>query len=166
MAALDPASAPAALSASRSSLRVLATAVAVAVAVALELTGPPRPFLFSLRLPLVVLAIGAAWTEASWRGDASSRRQPVPMATPCLMVTSTAAVAAVTVRLVTWSPVMACVALSVASAACCLAVGVLVTGAPVRRRAGSSPRPRRPPAGGCRPGAAGRWRTSCTRTGG
>lgn len=161
MAALDPASAPApavsvfvpaavSLSASavagRSRLRVLATAAAVAVAMTLEVTGPPRPFLFSLRLPLAVLAIGAVWTEVRWRGERASSGKSIPMATPCLVLTSTAGVAAVTVKLVSLSPVTACALLSVASAACCLAVGLLVMSG--RRRKTARAR-RRDSAGVC-----------------
>lgn len=111
----------------RSRLRVLATAAAVAGAVALEVTGPPQPFLFSLRLPLAVLAIGAVWTQAGWRGDVTRSRKPVPMATPWMLLTSTAGIAAVTVKLVSVSPATACALLSVASAACCLVVGLLMT---------------------------------------
>jgi hypothetical protein len=122
-----------------SRFRVLATAVGVALSMALELTGPPRPFLFSLRLPLAVLLIGAAWTEASvwmgarWPGDVAKSRKPVPMATPVLILTSTAGVAAVTAKLVSVSPPLACAVFAAASAACCLAVGVLVTGGRRRR---------------------------------
>ncbi|HEX6527341.1 MAG TPA: hypothetical protein VF070_46120 [Streptosporangiaceae bacterium] len=114
--------------------RVLATAAAVALSVALELTGPPRPFLFSLRLPLAVLLIGAGWTEASawlgarWPGDVARSRKSVPMATPVLILTSTAGVAAVTAKLVSLSPALVFAVFAVASAACCLAVGILVTG--------------------------------------
>jgi hypothetical protein len=122
---------------------VLATAIAVGLSVALELTGPPRPFLFSLRLPLIVLLIGAAWTQAPawmgarWPGDVARSRKSVPMATPVLILTSTAGVAAVTAKLVSLSPGLACAAFSVASAACCLAVGLLLTGGRRRR----APRP-------------------------
>jgi hypothetical protein len=124
--------------------RVLATAVAVGLSVALELTGPPRPFLFSLRLPLAVLLIGAAWTQASawmgvrWPGDVARSRKPVPMATPVLILTSTAGVAAVTAKLVSVSPALACAVFSVASAACCLAVGLVVTGGRRQRTGGRS----------------------------
>jgi len=126
-----------------SRFRVLATAVAVVLSVALELTGPSRPFLFSLRLPLAVLLIGAAWTQAPawmgarWPGDVVSSRKPVPMATPVLILTSTAGVAAVTAKLVSVSPALACAMFSVASAACCLAVGLLVMGG--RRRRATRP---------------------------
>ena len=130
MAALDPASAPAPVAAApapvvtasapvslcapadviagRGRVRVLVTAVAVALSVALELTGPPRPFLFSLRLPLVVLAIGAIWTRAPRQEDMASSRTPVPMATPGLILSSTAGTAALTVKLVSVSPALAC----------------------------------------------------------
>jgi hypothetical protein len=166
VAALDPASAPASTATSvagiftshrprgrgvrgvappgdNSRFRVLATAVAVGLSVALELTGPPRPFLFSLRLPLAVLLIGAAWTQAPawmgarWPGDVARSRKPVPMATPVLVLTSTAGVAAVTAKLVSVSPALACAMFSVASAACCFAVGLLVVGG--RRRHATRP---------------------------
>ena len=118
-------------------LPVFATAVALTLAVALEVTGPPQSFLFSLRLPAAVLAAGAVWAQAGRRADVPGSRRPVPMATPCLVLTSTAAVAAATVKLVSVSPALACAVLSAASAACCLAVGLLVAdgrgrGAPVR----------------------------------
>jgi hypothetical protein len=145
VAALDPVSAPATVTGDSSRrLRVLATAVAVGLSVALELTGPPRPFLFSLRLPLAVLLIGAAWTQAlawvgaRWPGDVGRSRKPVPMATPVLILTSTAGVAAVTAKLVSVSPALACAAFSVTSAACCLAVGLLVMGGRHRRTGGRS----------------------------
>ena len=108
-------------------LRVIVTAAALALAVALEVTGPRQSFLFSLRLPLLVLAAGAVWAQAGWRVDVSANRLPVPMATPCLILTLTAGVAATTIKLVSASPALACAVLSGASAACCLAVGLLVT---------------------------------------
>ena len=172
MAALDPASAPAPVAAApapvvtasapvslcvpadviagRGRVRVLVTAVAVALSVALELTGPPRPFLFSLRLPLVVLAIGTIWTRARRQEYMASSRTPVPMATPGLILSSTAGTAALTVKLVSASPALACAMLSVASAACCLAVGLLMTRG--RRRSASRPRKLRGPLAGGMPG--------------
>jgi hypothetical protein len=157
VAALDPASAPATVTGDSSRrLRVLATAVAVGLSVALELTGPPRPFLFSLRLPLAVLLIGAAWTQAPvwmgarWPGDGVRSRKPVPMATPVLILTSTVGVAAVTAKLVSVSPALACAAFSVTSAACCLAVGLLVMGG--RRRCATRPGNRTVPLTGGVPG--------------
>jgi hypothetical protein len=112
--------------------------VAVALSVALELTGPPQPFLFSLRLPLVVLAIGVIWTQVRRQEYMASSRPPVPMATPGLILSSMAGTTAVTVKLVSVSPALACVMFSVASAVCCLAVGLLVMGG--RRRGAARPR--------------------------
>jgi hypothetical protein len=43
------------------------TTAAVAVAVAVVVTGPPRPVAFDVRLPLVVLALGALRAAALWR---------------------------------------------------------------------------------------------------
>jgi hypothetical protein len=108
-------------------LPVFVTAAALTLAVALEVTGPPQSFLFSLRLPVLVLAAGAVWAQAGWR-DVPESRRPVPMATPCLVLTSTVVVAAATVKLMSVSATLACALLSVASAACCGAVGLLVTG--------------------------------------
>jgi hypothetical protein len=130
--------APADVIASRGRVRVLVTAVAVALSVALELTGPPRPFLFSLRLPLVVLVIGAIWTQARRQEYMVSSRPPVPMATPGLILSLTAGTAAMIVKLVSVSPALTCAMLSVASAACCLAVGLLVMGGRRRRTGGRS----------------------------
>jgi hypothetical protein len=142
--------APADVIAGRGRVRVLVTAVAVALSVALELTGPPQPFLFSLRLPLVVLAIGVIWTQARRQEYMASSRPPVPMATPGLILSSMAGTTAVTVKLVSVSPALACVMFSVASAVCCLAVGLLVMGG--RRRGAARPRKHKDPLAGGMPG--------------
>jgi hypothetical protein len=46
---------------------LLWTALAVAAAVAMEVTGPPVPESFAMRLPLIVLAGGGTWCAARWR---------------------------------------------------------------------------------------------------
>lgn len=152
MAALYPASPPVSGpdAVGRSRLRVLVTAAALAFSVALELTGPPQSFLSSLRLPLAVLVMGALWAQARWRGERASSRRSVPMATPCLILSSTAGIAVATVKLASVSPSMACALLSFASAGCCLAVGLLVTDG--RRQGEARPRDRGKPLAGRAPG--------------
>lgn len=90
---------------------VLAVA-AEAVAIAIVITGPRESLGFSLRLPLLVLAAGALLTAARWRRaitptpeeiEAALPRSPdiswyagpppVPMATPWLVLNSSAGVA-------------------------------------------------------------------------
>lgn len=116
--------------------RLAATAVAVAAAIACVLTGPPRPALFDLRLPLLVLAAGAVWNAARWRQrPARPARWPVPMATPWLIMTATAGVAAVTAKVVTADPALVGALLAVGAAACCLAVGLCVMAGRGRRAA-------------------------------
>jgi hypothetical protein len=102
--------------------------VVLALAVALEVTGPAQSVLLALRLPLVVLVLGAGWAEARWRWGGDSRLPSVPMATPCLIVSATAGVAAVTAKLVSISPVLAVAVLAAASACCCAAIGLLLFG--------------------------------------
>jgi hypothetical protein len=46
---------------------LLWTVLALAAAVAMEVTGPPVPESFGMRLPLIVLAGGGAWCAARWR---------------------------------------------------------------------------------------------------
>jgi hypothetical protein len=65
-------------------------------------------------------------------------------------LTSTAGVAAVTAKLVSVSPALAFAVFSVTSAACCLAVGLLVTGG--RRRRATRPGNRAVPLTGGVPG--------------
>jgi hypothetical protein len=134
------------------------TAAAVALAVAVVLTGPPRPASFDVRLPLVVLALGAVWNAALWRRRAvitpeelvvrsllRTRRialadggaalpAPVPMATPWLILTGTSGVAALTVRGLTERPELAGAALAGGAAVCCLALGACL----LRERNGRS----------------------------
>jgi hypothetical protein len=128
------------------------TAAAVALAIAVVVTGPPRSVAFDARLPLAVLALGALWNAAAWRrrvivvggemivrgllrtrriplsGDGlpaapGRTRPPVPMATPWLISTCTAGVAALTIKgLADW-PGLADAMLAVGTAVCCLSLG-------------------------------------------
>ena len=41
--------------------------VALLAAIAIEVTGPQRPVAFSMRLPLIVAALGGLWCAARWR---------------------------------------------------------------------------------------------------
>jgi hypothetical protein len=124
-------------------LRVVITAAAVGAAVAVVLTGPPRPATFQLRLPLLVLLTGAAWTalpalRSRWSRLAratAGRRAAVPMATPWLILTSTAGVAVLTLKLLTADPALYAAVFAVGAAICCLAIGVCVTGG---RRGGTA----------------------------
>ena len=129
------------------------TAAAVALAIAVVVTGPARPVAFDIRLPLVVLALGTLWNAALWRRrvivtsdqmigrgllrtrriplsgdgpppDPEQTRPPVPMATPWLILTGTAGVAALTVKALTAQPELAGAALAVGTAVCCLSLGV------------------------------------------
>jgi hypothetical protein len=118
-------------------------------------TGPSRSAAFDARLPLVVLALGALWNAALWRrrvivtsdqmivrgllrtrriplsgdgppADPGLARPSVPMATPWLILTGTAGVAALTIKGLTAQPELAGAALAVAAAVCCLSLGVCV----------------------------------------
>lgn len=122
-------------------------ATAVALAIAVVVTGPPRSVAFDTRLPLVVLVLGTLWNAALWRqrvivtsdqmivrGLLRTRRiplsdgsgpasRPVPMATPWLILTGTAGVAALTIKGLTAQPELAGAALAVGAAVCCLSLG-------------------------------------------
>lgn len=114
--------------AGRLRLRAVITAVAVCGAVAVVATGPVRPLSFDMRLPLVVLAIGAVWTALAARRPADGRRPPVPMATPWLILTATAGVALLTLKLLTVYPALGGALFAVGAAVCCLAGGAYATG--------------------------------------
>jgi hypothetical protein len=124
-------------------LRAVITAAAVGAAVAVVVTGPPRPATFQLRLPLLVLLTGAAWTalpalRSRWSRLAratAGRRAAVPMATPWLILTSTAGVAVLTLKLLTADPALYAAVFAVGAAICCLAIGACVTGG---RRGGTA----------------------------
>lgn len=145
MAALDTIWRPSA--AQRYGCLALAAA-AVALAIAVVVTGPPRSVSFDIRLPLVAAAFGALWNAALWRrrvivtsdqmiargllrtrriplsGGSGPARRPVPMATPWLILTGTAGVAALTIKGLTAQPELAGAVLAVGSAVCCLSLGV------------------------------------------
>jgi hypothetical protein len=130
-------------------------AAAVALAIAVVVTGPPRSVAFDARLPLVVLALGTLWNAALWRrrvivtsgqmivrGLLRTRRIPlsgggppadpgwarpsVPMATPWLILTGTAGVAALTIKGLTTRPELAGAMLAAGATICCLSLGVCV----------------------------------------
>jgi hypothetical protein len=172
VAALDAPGAPAPTiwrpSAARRYGCLALTAAAVAVAVAVVVTGPPRPVAFDVRLPLVVLALGALRAAALWRrrvivapGELvvrsllRTRRVPlggdgadtgpelaagpglfasVPMATPWLILTATAGIAALTIRGLTERPALAGAVLAGGIAVCLLSLG----GCLLRERGGSA----------------------------
>lgn len=94
---------------------------------ALEITGPPRSFLFCLRLPALILAFGLGWAKARRRWGAAGGGPPVPMATPCLVLSSMLGTAAVAAKLTSVSPALAAAVLLTAAACCCLA-GLVLTG--------------------------------------
>jgi hypothetical protein len=128
---------------------------AVALAIAVVVTGPPRSAAFDIRLPLVVLALGALRNAALWRrrvivtsgqmivrgllrtrriplpGDGPPAgpglaRPPVPMATPWLILTGIVGVAALTIKGLTAQPELMGAVLAVGAGACCLSLGACV----------------------------------------
>jgi hypothetical protein len=103
--------------------------VLFAAAVAVEVTGPPQSLLFSLRLPVVVLAAGVSWGAARRRGVRVSR-MPASMATPCLILSATAGVAALTMKLMLMSPVLVGVVLGTVTTCSTAAVLFLFVGWP------------------------------------
>jgi hypothetical protein len=109
-------------------LSVTVTAIAVAGAIALEASGPPESFLFRARLPLLVLALGTVWTAFRWRARTARRREPVPMATPALILTSAAGIAALTMKLLIAAPAYGNALIAASAAVCCLALGLALTG--------------------------------------
>jgi peptidoglycan/LPS O-acetylase OafA/YrhL len=109
-------------------LSVTVTAIAVAGAIALEASGPPESFLFRARLPLLVLALGMVWTAFRWRARTARRREPVPMATPALILTSAVGIAALTIKLLIAAPAYGNALIAASAAVCCLALGLALTG--------------------------------------
>jgi peptidoglycan/LPS O-acetylase OafA/YrhL len=103
------------------------TVAAVALAIAVVVTGPPRSVAFDIRLPLVVLALGMLWSASQWRRRVvKPPRRPVPMATPWLILPAAVGIAALTIKGLTAQPELAGAALAVASALCCLSLGICV----------------------------------------
>jgi hypothetical protein len=102
--------------------RLAMTGVAVALAITVVVTGPARPVTFEIRLPLLVLAVGLAWTAVRWWRGPARRRAPVRMATPWLVLPLTTGVAALTAKGLTSDPALLD-ALGAIAAACCLAMG-------------------------------------------
>ena len=156
MAALDVPGPPAATTWRPPAVRryscLALAAGAVALAIAVVVTGPPRSAAFDVRLPLVVLALGALWNAALWRrrvivtsdqmivrsllrtrriplsGDGAPAgpglaRPPVPMATPWLVLTGTVGVAALTIKGLTVQPELVGAALAMGAGICCLSLG-------------------------------------------
>jgi hypothetical protein len=117
-------------------VRAAVTAGAVCAAVAVVLTGPTRPVPFDMRLPLAVLALGAAWTAFPARRPADARRPAARVATPWLILTSAAGIASLTVRLATSDPALDGALLAAGAAACCLGLGAWVTCGGRGRRGG------------------------------
>jgi hypothetical protein len=130
-------------------------AAAVVLAIVVVVTGPPRSVAFDIRLPLVVVALGTLWNAALWRrrvtvtpdqmivrgllrtrriplsGDGppanpGQARRSVPVATPWLILTSTAGVAALTIKWLTARPELAGAVLAVGMGVCCLSLGACV----------------------------------------
>lgn len=130
-------------------------AAAVMLAIAVVVTGPPQSVAFDIRLPLVVLALGALRNAVLWRrrvivtpdqvivrGLLRTRRIPlsgdgppadprqacpsVPMATPWLVLTGTAGVAALTVKGLTVQPELMGTVLAVSLGVSCLSLGACV----------------------------------------
>ena len=134
MAALDPPCQPPSACqppvASRRWTRVMITAAAVGGAVAVEVTGPERPVSFEMRLPLLVLVIGTVWAAYPAQRPASAR-PAVPMVTPWLVLTSTAGVALLTLKMLIADPALEDAIFAVGAAVSLLAIGVCLTG---RRR--------------------------------
>lgn len=114
----------------RRGVRAMITAAAVCGAVAVEVTGPERPVSFEMRLPLLVLVIGTVWAAYPARRPASAR-PAVPMVTPWLVLTSTAGVALLTLKVLIADPALDDAIFAVGAAVSLLAIGVCVTG---RRR--------------------------------
>jgi len=116
-------------------LVVIVTGVLLALVMVLELTGPPRSLLFSIRLPALVLAFGVGWAASRRRWGAYGGGPPVPMATPCLVMSSMLGSAALTAKLASVSPLLAGAVLLTVAACCCMAAGVLIAGG---RRSGAA----------------------------
>jgi hypothetical protein len=115
--------------AGRRRTRVFVTAAGVGAAVTLVVTGPPRPVSFDVRLPLLVLGIGALWTAATRRRTAGGgKRAAVPMATPWLLFTSTVGIGLLTARLLAGDPALSGALLAIGAAASCLALGACLAG--------------------------------------
>lgn len=105
---------------------ITGTAVAVGAAIALEISGPARPWTFCVRLPLAVLALSAGLmvVRRCRRRGFLRRIGPAPMATPCLVLSSTAGVTAVTVQLLTAAPALAGALAAASAGILCLTFGL------------------------------------------